>query len=123
MDKTFWTRFFVSHCDNRKSKTCTEPFDSAQDKLRRSIQNLKLGGIVAIGVTFAMSGAVALAQQPTKVTPIGYLGGASLSAISARIEAFRHGLRELNTWRGKTLAFSGYLPTENPIASQRLRPS
>ncbi len=25
---------------NRKSKTCTEPFDSAQDKLRRSIQNL-----------------------------------------------------------------------------------
>ncbi len=29
---------------NRKSKTCPEPFGSAQDKLRRSIQNLKSEG-------------------------------------------------------------------------------
>jgi putative tryptophan/tyrosine transport system substrate-binding protein len=35
------------------------------------------------------------AQQPTKVPRIGFLSGVSSSVISARIEAFRQGLREL----------------------------
>ena len=43
------------------------------------------------------------AQQPTKVTPIGYLGAASLSANSDRIEAFRQGLRELSYVEGKNI--------------------
>ena len=63
------------------------------------------------------------AQQTTKVTLIGYLSGPSLSANAARIEAFRQGLRELATWRGKTSSLSGDLPTENSIASQRSRPN
>ena len=42
----------------------------------------------------------AQAQQPTKVTPIGYLSSVSLSANAARIEAFRQGLRELSYVEG-----------------------
>ena len=47
--------------------------------------------------------ASAEAQQPTKVPRIGYLVGASLSAVSARIEAFRQGLRELGYVEGKNI--------------------
>jgi putative ABC transport system substrate-binding protein len=43
------------------------------------------------------------AQQATKVTPIGYLSGPSLSANAARIEAFRQGLRELSYVEGKNI--------------------
>ncbi len=45
----------------------------------------------------------ARAQQPTKIPRIGYLAGASLSAIPARIEAFRQGLRELGYVEGKNI--------------------
>ena len=87
MHNSLLKRFLNSCSDNRKSK----------------IENRKLVGIVALVVTFAMYGAVALAQQPTKVTPIGYLGGSSLSANAARMEAFRHGLRELSYVEGKNI--------------------
>src|SRR5262245_53813980 len=43
------------------------------------------------------------AQQSTKVLQIGYLGGVSLSANTARHEAFRQGLRELNYVEGKNI--------------------
>jgi len=43
------------------------------------------------------------AQQPTKVPRIGYLTASSLSAQSARIEAFRQGLRELAYVEGKNI--------------------
>src|SRR4030095_10561678 len=43
------------------------------------------------------------AQQATKVTPIGYLSGPSLSANAARIAAFRQGLRELSYVEGKNI--------------------
>jgi putative ABC transport system substrate-binding protein len=46
----------------------------------------------------------AQAQQPAKITRIGFLGAASLSATSARIEAFRYGLRELGYVEGKNIA-------------------
>ena len=42
------------------------------------------------------------AQQPTKVPRIGFLG-TSPSAIAARIEAFRRGLRDLGYVEGKNL--------------------
>ena len=42
------------------------------------------------------------AQQPTKIARIGFLAGISLSALAARIEAFRQGLRELGYVEGKT---------------------
>ena len=43
------------------------------------------------------------AQQPTKVPRIGYLGGVSLSANTARHDAFRQGLRELHYVEGKNI--------------------
>jgi putative tryptophan/tyrosine transport system substrate-binding protein len=43
------------------------------------------------------------AQQPTKIPRIGFLGASSPSAISARIEAFRLGLRELGYVEGKNI--------------------
>src|SRR3989337_183149 len=43
------------------------------------------------------------AQQPTKIPRIGWLDGPSLAANSARIEAFRQGLRELGYVEGKTI--------------------
>ena len=43
------------------------------------------------------------AQQPTKVIPIGYLTGESLSANAARTESFRQGLRELGYVEGKNI--------------------
>ena len=60
---------------------------------------------------FALSfGAVLLAiclpadaQQPTKVPRIGYLTAASLSALAARPEVFRQGLRELGYVEGKNI--------------------
>ena len=47
--------------------------------------------------------ASAKAQQPKKVPRIGYLGGVSLSANTARHEAFRQGLRELHHVEGKNI--------------------
>jgi putative ABC transport system substrate-binding protein len=43
------------------------------------------------------------AQQPAKIPRIAYLTGVSLSAVAARIEAFRQGLRELGYVEGKNI--------------------
>ena len=43
------------------------------------------------------------AQQPKKIPRVGYLDGASLSAVAARTEAFRQGLRELGYIDGKNI--------------------
>src|SRR5882724_791070 len=43
------------------------------------------------------------AQQPTKIPRIGFLGTASPSTVSARVEAFRQGLRELGYVEGKSI--------------------
>jgi putative ABC transport system substrate-binding protein len=87
MHEKTWMRSSSFRSDNRKSK----------------IQNRKLVGIVAIGVTFAMCVAVAQAQHPTKIPRIGYLNAVSPSAVSDRIEALRRGLRELGYVEGKNI--------------------
>jgi putative ABC transport system substrate-binding protein len=87
MEKALWGRVFNSDSDNRKSK----------------IENPKWMGIFAIVLTFAFGGVAAMAQQPTKIPRIGYLTNASLSALEARTEAFRQGLRELGYVEGKTI--------------------
>jgi ABC transporter substrate binding protein len=91
-----WMRWPDSLSDNRKSKTCGEQ--------RRTIQNRKLVRIVALLVTLALGGAVVEAQQTTKVPRIGFLGTSSASFLSARIETFRQGLRELGYIEGKNIA-------------------
>jgi hypothetical protein len=67
------------------------------------IQNPKLVGIVAVVVTLAMGGAVAMAQQPTKLPRIGYLTGNPFSNSPARTEALRQGLRELGYEEAKNI--------------------
>jgi putative tryptophan/tyrosine transport system substrate-binding protein len=89
------TRVSDSCSDNLKSKTCGER--------RRTIENRKLVGIVALVVTLAVGGAVAQAQQPTKVPRIGYLSAGVRSINSPRYEAFRQGLRELGYVEGKNI--------------------
>jgi putative ABC transport system substrate-binding protein len=48
-------------------------------------------------------GAIAHAQQSTKIPRIGYLNAVSPSSVSDRIEAFRQGLRELGYVEGKNI--------------------
>ncbi len=87
MKNIFRIRFADFHSDNLKSK----------------IQNLRWGGIVAIGVTFALFGAVAQAQQPKKVPRIGVLFSGTPANFSLRTEAFLQGLRDLGYVEGKTV--------------------
>jgi putative ABC transport system substrate-binding protein len=61
-------------------------------------------GFLAIGVTFAMCGAVAHAQQPGKVPRIGYLSNSDPARESGRSEAIRLALRELGYIEGQNIA-------------------
>src|SRR5215831_11928625 len=59
--------------------------------------------LAGTGAVLLATPLAAEAQQTTKVTPIGYLSGPSLSDNAARIEAFREGLRELSYVEGKNI--------------------
>ena len=91
MNRKSWVRWLNSFSDNRKSKS--GPAD----------KNRKWLGLSVIVFVLVVAGAGAEAQQPTKDPRIGYLTGASLSANSARHEAFRQGLRELGYVEGKNI--------------------
>src|SRR5881397_1589550 len=88
MNERSWLRVpnFIS--DNRKSK----------------IQNLKLVGIVALGVAFVLCGAVAEAQQPTKVTRIGFLDASTASGSAVLVVAFRQEMSKLGWIEGKNIS-------------------
>ena len=58
---------------------------------------------ILVAVVLLALGAIAEAQQPTKIPRIGYLGFGSPSTIPTRIEAFRQGLRELGYVEGKNI--------------------
>ena len=62
----------------------------------------KVFGLALSAMLFALC-VSAKAQQPTKIPRIGYLTNASLSAVSARVEAFRQGLRDLGYVEGKNI--------------------
>jgi len=87
MIKRLLNQFLVSSPDNPKS----------------AIQNPKWVGIVTLIIAFEMCGAVATAQQSTKIARIGYLTGATPVGQEARVEAFRQGLRELGYVEGKNI--------------------
>jgi putative ABC transport system substrate-binding protein len=78
--------------------------DFAQDKGRRRSENRKWLRLAVIAFVLVMNGATAHAQQP-RVRRIGFLSAVSSSTItiSARIEAFRQGLRELGYVEGKNI--------------------
>jgi putative tryptophan/tyrosine transport system substrate-binding protein len=84
-------RWQVFSSDNPKSKS--GPAD----------QNLKWLGLITLVLALTMCGAVAEAQQPTKIPRIGILIGSSASVQSARLEAFRQRLREHGYVEGKNI--------------------
>jgi len=89
-------QFSDSESEERKSNTCTEP--------RGSIQNLKSAAFVAIGVIFAMCGALAQAQQPAKKIPrVGFLSLTPAKVQKDRVEAFREALRKLGYVEGQNI--------------------
>src|SRR5262249_47673634 len=96
MKTLFRIRFFGPQSDNRKSKTCTEP--------RRSIQNRKSAGILAVVLTIALGGAVAQAQQAGKVFRMGFLDVSTASGSAVLLDAFRQELSKLGWIEGKNIA-------------------
>ena len=58
---------------------------------------------ILIAVVLLAVAVIAEAQQATKIPQIGYLEFSPLSAHTARIEAFRQGLRELGYEEGKNI--------------------
>jgi putative ABC transport system substrate-binding protein len=64
--------------------------------------NIKVFGVALCVLLLALSFS-AEAQQAGKVPRIGFQGAASPSAIAARTEAFRQGLRELGYVEGKSI--------------------
>jgi hypothetical protein len=84
-------------------------------RLRNTVIQLGLAAML-LSLSFPVE-----AQQ--KIPRLGYLSGASLSAIPRRIEAFQQGLRELGYVEGKTLLSSGGGQREHLIGCLTLRPS
>jgi putative ABC transport system substrate-binding protein len=60
--------------------------------------------ICLLPTVFLRAGSLTEAQQPTKVPRVGFLLGSSPSAMAARTEAFRQGLRDLGYVDGKDIA-------------------
>jgi putative ABC transport system substrate-binding protein len=73
------------------------------DNRKSKIQNRKLVGLSIIAFVLAARVVVATAQQPIKVPRIGFQLDSPASAVTARTEAFRQGLRELGYIEGKNI--------------------
>jgi putative tryptophan/tyrosine transport system substrate-binding protein len=71
-------------------------------------------GVALSAMLFALCSS-AEAQQPNKVARIGFLIGASRSAISARTEAFQQGLRELGYVDGKNIVVIEWRSAEGKL--------
>ena len=85
------------------------------------VKNISL---FVLAIVFLTTVSLTPAQQPTKIPRVGYLGGSA--ANSARIDAFRQGLRELGYVEGKSIViewrFSEGKPDgERVIAAEFLR--
>ena len=87
--------------------------------------NRKIFGTSLCALLFALSPSVD-AQQPVKVSRIGFLGFPSPSANAARNEAFRQGLRELGYVEGKNIVIEwrfaeGKLDRVSALAAELVR--
>jgi putative tryptophan/tyrosine transport system substrate-binding protein len=90
MRRRFGKRFFGS--DSEKN-------------LKSKIENLKWVGLSVITFVLVVAGAVASAQQPKKVSRIGYLSNSDPVTESARAEGVRLALRERGYIEGQNIAF------------------
>jgi ABC-type uncharacterized transport system substrate-binding protein len=86
-----------------------------------SVVSKSILGFVFCAMLFALC-SLAEAHAATNVYRIGYLAGITAEAQSARIEAFRQGLRELGYMEGKNLVIEARYAEGNPIAFRRSRP-
>ena len=59
--------------------------------------------LILLLTTFLLTTALPAEAQPTKVPRIGFLGATSRTALAARVQAFRQGLRELGYVEGKNI--------------------
>jgi ABC-type uncharacterized transport system substrate-binding protein len=101
-----WNDLNLQHC---RAKAANEKrqmqgiLPTRRSKLPSRVQ-LKSAGIFALVVTFAMYGAVARAQQPTKIPRVGFVSGAGDANSPGPLgEAFRQGLRDLGYVEGKNI--------------------
>ena len=95
MNEKSWLRVLNSCSDNLKSKTCPE--------LSRRIQNLKWAGFLAILVLLVGCVGMAEAQQPRKISRIGFLSSVSPELYSHLYTAFLQGLRDLGYIEGQNI--------------------
>src|SRR4029453_14768283 len=65
------------------------------DNLKSKIENLKLGGLLAIALTFTFGGAVVDVQQTGKIPRIGFLDSSTASGSAVLVDAFRQELNKL----------------------------
>jgi ABC-type uncharacterized transport system substrate-binding protein len=98
MEQRSWMQWLNSSSNNRESKACPA-FDKLRPRAcrgepRRRIENAKWLRTFAIALTFSFNAAVALGEQPATPARIGYLAAPPPSAMSARLDAFRRGLRD-----------------------------
>src|SRR5206468_949647 len=78
--------------------------DSQSGNRKSKIQNRKSAGVSVIACVFIMPVAVAHAQQPKKITRIGFVSGSGdPNTPVPQIEAFRQGLRDLGYIEGKNI--------------------
>jgi hypothetical protein len=87
----FWILDWETKTARRNGMKRIQPsmaLGSLSDNLKSKIRNPKWGWSIAITVTLALCGALAQAQQQTKVYRIGFLATISFSAVSARTNAF-----------------------------------
>ena len=104
----FWIFDFRFSIEAQENKPMNAFFEVFSGNPKSAIQNLKLVGIVALVITFAIGGVEARAQQPKKVPRIGYLTSLDAATESTRSEPFRLALREL-----------GYIEGENIVIEYR----
>jgi putative ABC transport system substrate-binding protein len=72
-------------------------------QIGRGLVNNRRKLLVALGAGGLAAPLISFAQQKGKVWRIGFLGAASASGISRRMDAFRAGLRDLGYVEGKNL--------------------
>src|SRR5262245_19295845 len=69
---------------------------------------------ILVAVVLLAVAVIAKAQQSKKAARIGFLGATSFSPASARIEAFRQGLRELGYVEGKNIVIEARYTDARP---------
>jgi hypothetical protein len=79
--------------------------------------------VILIAVTLLTGAIIAEAQQPKKIPLVGFLVPGSPSSYSARIEAFRQGLRELGYVEGQNIIIEYRYTEGKAIGCPCSRPS